>query len=493
MDDPDDNAWRVLYIDDDEDDYVLTREMLKQAQGRKIILDWVSTYQAGQGRLQSSSYDAVLVDYDLGPYTGVELIRAAASQEYRAPLILFTGRGSYAIDLEAMRAGATLYLTKDEANPLLLERAIRYAIKLKRLEQERTDILESIQDGFFTLDQNWNITYINRQAALTCGFEPEELIGHNVWDASPGLLGAPYEQHYRRAMQERRAMQFEMHNAGQGRWNMVSVYPSHDGISVYWQDNTERKQAEEALSESEEMLRLALTAGQAGAWNWNLETNALHWSDECFHILDIEPGSVQPSAEAGFSRVHPDDRLRVEALMRRTIAHGTHIDEVLRIIWLDGSQHWVRAISQAFFHTPGKPYRVAGIVIDITQQKQAELEIHAAHRRAVEILESISDAFYSLDQQGCFTYVNHKAASLWKSQPADLLGKNIWEVFPAGKETESFRKIQQALVERKPMRYESYSALLNQWVDIHLYPTEQGISVYFQDITERKSLESKDR
>lgn len=78
-------------------------------------------------------FDAVLVDYNLGGRSGIELIREHAPH-YPAPLILYTGIGSPGVDLEAMEAGAALYLTKDEANPLLLERAIRYAIQLKQRE-----------------------------------------------------------------------------------------------------------------------------------------------------------------------------------------------------------------------------------------------------------------------------------------------------------------------------------------------------------------------
>src|SRR5512143_1203088 len=126
MDNPDREVWRVLYVDDDEDDFLLTRAMLRQSQGRKIILDWASTYQAGQERLRANHYDAVLVDYDLSPHTGTDLIREATAQGYQAPFILYTGRGSYDVDLEAMKVGATLYLTKTEVNALLLERSIRY-------------------------------------------------------------------------------------------------------------------------------------------------------------------------------------------------------------------------------------------------------------------------------------------------------------------------------------------------------------------------------
>lgn len=130
--------WRVLLVDDDEDDYMLTRQMLSEAKLGKIELDWASTFESGLEaiRNRNNGYDAVLMDYDLGAKTGIELIREAVSWGYTAPFILLTGRGSYEVDVEAMQAGATLYLTKVEANPLLLERGIRYAIELKQKEED---------------------------------------------------------------------------------------------------------------------------------------------------------------------------------------------------------------------------------------------------------------------------------------------------------------------------------------------------------------------
>jgi signal transduction histidine kinase/DNA-binding response OmpR family regulator len=127
-------TWRILLIDDDEDDYSLTDYMLALARGQKVELEWASTYEQGREELLRNAYHAVLVDYDLGDRTGIELIREMSSQDYPVPLILYTGRGSFDVDMEAMEAGATLYLTKNEANPLLLERFIRYAIERKQQE-----------------------------------------------------------------------------------------------------------------------------------------------------------------------------------------------------------------------------------------------------------------------------------------------------------------------------------------------------------------------
>ena len=99
-----DTSWQILYVEDDDEDVFLVRKMLGLAQDRQIELSHAATFEEGRSRLENDSYDAVLVDYDLGAHTGLELIRAI-SPDYPAPLILYTGRGSHAVDMEALSAG----------------------------------------------------------------------------------------------------------------------------------------------------------------------------------------------------------------------------------------------------------------------------------------------------------------------------------------------------------------------------------------------------
>jgi DNA-binding response OmpR family regulator len=131
-----DAALDLLLVEDDEDDYILIRELLSEVRGQQYRIDWAATYQEASDLLGSKSYDVVLVDYDLGAKNGVQLIREADSSSTRPPFIMVTGRGSYEKDVEAMQAGASDYLTKVELSAPLLERSIRYAIDRFRIEDE---------------------------------------------------------------------------------------------------------------------------------------------------------------------------------------------------------------------------------------------------------------------------------------------------------------------------------------------------------------------
>lgn len=134
------NKVRVLLIEDDEDDFILTRGLLAETGAERYELEWASSYEAGLAELARNQHDVCLLDYRLGAHSGLELLRAARVRSYHTPIILLTGLGDRELDLQAMAAGAADYLTKSELNAALLERAIRYAIAQRRSEDERVQL-----------------------------------------------------------------------------------------------------------------------------------------------------------------------------------------------------------------------------------------------------------------------------------------------------------------------------------------------------------------
>ncbi|MCU1267861.1 MAG: domain S-box [Acidobacteria bacterium] len=121
---------KVLLIEDDEDDYILTRELLSEVRGGNYALDWASSYEQGLEIAARREHHVCLVDYRLGERSGVQLIREARQFGLTTPMILLTGQGNHDVDVEAIEAGATDYLVKDETPAGRLERTIRYAVEL---------------------------------------------------------------------------------------------------------------------------------------------------------------------------------------------------------------------------------------------------------------------------------------------------------------------------------------------------------------------------
>ncbi len=150
---------RVLLIDDDEDDYLLTRDLFSELGGR-YILEWIATYDGGLEANCSAVHDVTLLDYRLGTRSGIELLREAQARSCSAPIILLTGQGQKRTDLEALDAGADDYLEKAGLTAAVLERSIRYSIAQRRTEAslerkvvERTEELAKANEALREADR----------------------------------------------------------------------------------------------------------------------------------------------------------------------------------------------------------------------------------------------------------------------------------------------------------------------------------------------------
>jgi signal transduction histidine kinase/HPt (histidine-containing phosphotransfer) domain-containing protein len=134
---------KVLLIEDDEDDYIITRKLLSRVEGTKYLIDWVTNYDAGMEAIRKRGHDICLLDYRLGERNGIEFIRESFAEGCRTPVILLTGQSDRAVDLEAARAGASDYMVKGQITAPLLERSVRYSIERRKIEQSRDSAVES--------------------------------------------------------------------------------------------------------------------------------------------------------------------------------------------------------------------------------------------------------------------------------------------------------------------------------------------------------------
>ena len=161
-----DKVVRVLLIEDDEDDYVLTKALLVDGFASRVTVDWVKNTVDGFELLVAGTYDVALVDHNLGSDTGVDLLRRAGARGCRMPVIMLTGQNDRSIDLGAMRAGAADYLVKGRVTADMLERAIRYA-------RERHRLLEEIR-SLTLIDELTGLR--NRRAFYTLGEQRLQLL-----------------------------------------------------------------------------------------------------------------------------------------------------------------------------------------------------------------------------------------------------------------------------------------------------------------------------
>ncbi|HZI17787.1 MAG TPA: EAL domain-containing protein [Pyrinomonadaceae bacterium] len=178
---------RVLLVDDDEDDYVMTRDMLAEVWGLDFRLDWVCSYEEAVAAVGRAEHDVYLLDYRLGARTGLDLLRETAGDPRRAPMILLTGQGDDEVDAEAMRAGAADYLVKGRIEAALLARSIRYAVeranslRALRESEERYQRLVELSPDAIIVHVEKKVVFVNSAGVRLLGAgSAEELIGRPV-------------------------------------------------------------------------------------------------------------------------------------------------------------------------------------------------------------------------------------------------------------------------------------------------------------------------
>lgn len=142
-----DDQLRILLVEDDEDDYILTKDLLNEWCLSFLELQWVTTFDAALAEMKHNRHDVYLLDYQLGAGNGLELLQTALTQGCEGPIILLTGQGNREIDLEAMQAGAVDYLVKNEITAPLLERSIRYALRQKQVRAESLETRQRLTDS----------------------------------------------------------------------------------------------------------------------------------------------------------------------------------------------------------------------------------------------------------------------------------------------------------------------------------------------------------
>lgn len=180
---------KILIIDDDEDDYFITSDYIKDIPGQTFVLDWCPNFETGLKFILERAYDIYLIDYRLGAHTGLDLIRSAIEHHCDEPLILLTGKGNQKIDMEAMQVGATDYLVKTELTTEKLERCIRYALErsesmraLRHNERKYRSIFERSKDAVFLSDQDLRIKDANQVMVTLLGYSREELAERRLTD-----------------------------------------------------------------------------------------------------------------------------------------------------------------------------------------------------------------------------------------------------------------------------------------------------------------------
>ena len=247
-------------------------------------------------------------------------------------------------------------------------------------------------------------------------------------------------------------------------------------------DITTRKNTELRLARNQALVQMASRISHLGAWRMALPSGDVALSDEVRVIIGIGP-SDDFTAEFGFNCYAPEYIGRLREVISACANEGISFDIEAEIIRHGSERVWVRVIAEPDRNEDGVIIGVQGAIQDISARKDTERQLGKLNARLVNTLESITDAFFLLNDQWQFLFVNPQAARLLHRSPQSLMGTCIWDEFPGTRGSIVEDRFRQALQDNLPQRFEFYYAPFELWFRINAYATEDGLAIYFQDIT----------
>lgn len=417
----------ILLADDNAD----MRDYVRRLLQHRYAVQTVGNGLAALAAIQQQKPDLVLTDVMMPELDGFALLQQlrADPATREIPIILLSARAGEESRVEGLEAGADDYLIKPFSARELLAR-VEANLQMAQLRQETTrreialrfetqtakenleNVLSRIGDQFLALDRQWNYTYVNDRVLAVVGCSREELLGKNIWQLFPDTVDTLFYTEVHRAVAEQTPVHFEYFYPASDRWFENHVYPAPDGVSLLVAEITDRKrseaerqQAERALQEAEQRLRLAMAAADLGIWDFDPSTGKLAWDDCCKAMFGLPP-DTEINYDSFLAGLHPDDRDSVDQTVQWTLnsESGGNLNIEYRTVgFADGIERWVVARGQAFFNQAGAAIRFVGTVLNITERKQAEAKIRQQSHR----LQRLSEASLTINSTLSLSEIVH--------------------------------------------------------------------------------------
>jgi PAS domain S-box-containing protein len=212
-------------------------------------------------------------------------------------------------------------------------------------------------------------------------------------------------------------------------------------------------------------------------------------SEGCREIYGLEPEQIRRDASLVIDIIHPDDQADFARSVRDSAASLRPWCWEGRVVLASGEQKWLQGASRPQ-RQPDGAVVWDGVLMDISLRKQAEEQLQISNRRLTTVLESMPYAFFALDSEWRFTYINRRAEPLIERSIEDLIGKTVWQEFPALRGSGVGAHYRSVMSSGTPVMLEDLFGPLNRWFEIQVHPYEGGLAVFFHDISERKRVES---
>jgi len=500
----------VLYVNDDRSFGDLVRTKLSRC--GEIDVETATAAERAMEKLATTEFDCVVTSYALPDGTGIDLLEQIQAEHDDLPTVLFTGRGSEEVASRATRADVSDYIPirpNQESFELLARRietlvdAARKRAAADRMTDRFRRTLERATDAIYAVDTDWRIEYMNEKMGDRVDRDPEEVVGNVLWEEFPAVVDTELEDRYRTAMETGESVSFEQYvDEPFEYWVDVRVFPDEDGLTVFSQEITDRKQQQREYQElAEEYDALLDTSGDA---IFVLDVD-MSGQDPEFTFAQLSPGY---ETQTGLSTDEVKDRTprdvfgeergaELEANYSECIEQRKPISYREELSIAPDARFWETSLAPVI--VDDEIVRIVGIARNVTEQVQRERKLEQANQRLEGLIEAAPLTIMEIDADGEVVRWNDGAEEMFGWSSEEVIGE-FNPIIPEDQQSQ-FESHRQAALNGKPIRGKEIQRETKEGRRLDLLlsvaPIEDSngevtsILAVLEDITEQKHLENR--
>ena len=316
---------------------------------------------------------------------------------------------------------------------------------LQSTSKHMSDIFNAAPDAMLIINTNGVIEEVNKIAVALFGYNAEELIGEKVEILIPDrfrnhheqLRDGAFDQLKRRPMLDAMELIAQTKDGSELPVEISLSYTLRDGnryAITTLRDIRERKEAQNILSRNQDVMKKAQLIAHFGSWEWDIQTNALAWSDEVYRIFGLHPQQFKASYEALIERIHPDDKEDLVNAINATVVNDLPYDMEHRIVQPNGTVRFVHERGEVFRNNQGEAIHMVGTVRDISKEKEAENEL----RLADNVFSHSSEAILVTNTESKILRINEAFTSITGYSKEEAVGKNPRDLLSSGYHNKAF-------------------------------------------------------